>query len=43
MASFKVWDGCKKVLSVDWAGNVIGIGGEGGIEIWRVGDSEDKV
>jgi ribosome biogenesis protein YTM1 len=41
-ASFKAWGGVKKVLSVDWAGGVVGVGGEGGVEIWRVGDGEDR-
>lgn len=40
MATFKAWDGQKKVLSVDWARGVVGVGGEGGMEIWTVG--EDK-
>ena len=39
MASFKVWGGTKKVLDVDWVKDVIGIAGEGGVEVWRV--SED--
>lgn len=39
MASFKVWGGTKKVLDVDWVEDVIGIAGEGGVEVWRV--SED--
>jgi len=37
-ASFKAWDGVKKVLSIDWAAGVVGVGGEGGLETWRVGD-----
>ncbi|KAG1778843.1 WD40-repeat-containing domain protein [Suillus placidus] len=35
VTSFRVWDGMK-VLAVDWAGNVVGIGGEGGMEVWRI-------
>lgn len=38
MASFKAWDGTKKVLSVDWARGVVGVGGEGGFEVWKVGE-----
>ncbi|KAI0045938.1 ribosome biogenesis protein YTM1 [Auriscalpium vulgare] len=28
----------KKVLGVDWAAGVVGIAGEGGVELWRVGE-----
>lgn len=35
VASFRVWDGMK-VLAVDWVGDVVGIGGEGGMEVWRI-------
>ena len=38
MAAFKVWDGSKKVLSVDWRRGVVGVGGEGGLEMWKVGE-----
>ncbi|KAH9835016.1 WD40 repeat-like protein [Rhodofomes roseus] len=42
VTSFRVWEGSekkgKKVLSVDWARGVVGVGGEGGVEIWRVGE-----
>ena len=38
MATFKVWDGIKGVLSVDWGSGLVGIGGEGGLEVWKVGD-----
>jgi len=38
VASFKAWDGVKRVLSVDWKRGVVGVGGEGGLEIWKVGD-----
>jgi ribosome biogenesis protein len=38
MASFKVWDGVKKVLSVDWRNGMVGVGGEGGLEVWKVGE-----
>jgi len=44
VTSFKVWEGTgksgKKVLSVDWARGVVGVGGEGGVEIWRVGQGD---
>ncbi|KIJ64850.1 hypothetical protein HYDPIDRAFT_89591, partial [Hydnomerulius pinastri MD-312] len=46
VASFKAWSasgtesGAMKILSVDWAGDVVGIGGEGGVEVWRVGQGE---
>ncbi|KAF5328371.1 hypothetical protein D9619_013242 [Psilocybe cf. subviscida] len=38
MATFKAWDGGKKVLSVDWRRGVVGVGGEGGLEVWKVGE-----
>lgn len=38
MATFKAWDGGKKVLSVDWKRGVVGVGGEGGLEVWKVGE-----
>ena len=38
VASFKAWDGVKKVLSVDWKRGVVGVGGEGGLEVWRIGE-----
>lgn len=28
---------------MDWAGGVVGIGGEGGMEIWRMGEGEFEV
>ncbi|TRM67126.1 WD40-repeat-containing domain protein [Schizophyllum amplum] len=37
MSSFKVWDGQKKILSIDWKKGVAAIGGEGGLEVWKVG------
>jgi ribosome biogenesis protein len=42
MASFKAWDGLKKVLSVDWNGGVVGVGGEGGLSVWKVGVESDR-
>ncbi|GJE94165.1 NLE and WD40 domain-containing protein [Phanerochaete sordida] len=44
VTSFKVWDARpasgRKILSVDWAPGVVGIGGEGGVEVWRVGEGD---
>ena len=41
VASVKAWDGTpKKILSVDWAGEVVGVGGEGGVEVWRIGQGD---
>ncbi|KAF9234666.1 ribosome biogenesis protein YTM1 [Melanogaster broomeanus] len=40
VASFKAWDGTMKILSVDWVGDVVGVGGEGGVEVWRVGQGD---
>ena len=40
ITSFRAWGGQKKILSVDWAGGVVGIGGEGGMEIWRISEGE---
>jgi ribosome biogenesis protein len=45
VASFRAWDGGKKVLGVDWDAAVsvegekglVGVAGEGGLEVWRVG------
>ncbi|RDB15546.1 Ribosome biogenesis protein YTM1 [Hypsizygus marmoreus] len=42
VASFRAWDGTKKVLSVDWDGGVVGVGGEGGFEVWKVGVEESR-
>ncbi|EIN14717.1 ribosome biogenesis protein YTM1 [Punctularia strigosozonata HHB-11173 SS5] len=42
LASLKTWDGSgQKVLGVDWdtARGIIGIGGEGGMEVWKVGNT----
>jgi ribosome biogenesis protein YTM1 len=35
VTSFEVWDRMK-VLTVNWVGDVVGIGGEGGMEDWRI-------
>jgi len=44
VTSFRVWESLekkgKKVLSLDWARGVVAVGGEGGVEIWRVGEGE---
>ena len=41
VASFKVWNGEKKILAVDATSSsgssIIGVGGEGGVEVWRMG------
>ncbi|RPD60689.1 WD40 repeat-like protein [Lentinus tigrinus ALCF2SS1-6] len=40
VAAFRVWEGAgmKKVLSVDWACGLAGVGGEGGLEVWKVAE-----
>ncbi|KAJ7687563.1 WD40-repeat-containing domain protein [Mycena olivaceomarginata] len=39
VASFKAWDGDKKVLGVDWkTGGIVGIAGEGGLGVWKIGE-----
>ncbi|EKM60514.1 uncharacterized protein PHACADRAFT_246512 [Phanerochaete carnosa HHB-10118-sp] len=43
VTSFKVWEGRaggKKILSIDWAFGMVGIGGEGGVEVWRIGEGD---
>lgn len=43
VASFKTGgDGGKggKILSVDWQGGIVAVGGEGGLEVWRVGEGD---
>lgn len=41
VTSVHAWDGsAKKILSVDWVGEVIGVGGEGGVEVWRIGQGD---
>ncbi|KAF8876828.1 WD40-repeat-containing domain protein [Infundibulicybe gibba] len=39
MASFKAWDGQQKVLSVDWSHGIAGIGGESGLEVWKINEA----
>jgi len=43
VASFKVWDGEKKVLAVDSTSSsgsgIVGVGGEGGLDVWRMGET----
>ena len=36
VANARVWDG-QKVLALDWAGEILGVAGEGGVDIWRAG------
>ena len=44
VASFRAWEGSgKKVLCVDWVGGLVGVGGEGGLEVWKVGEQERSV
>ncbi|KAI0717822.1 WD40 repeat-like protein [Cerioporus squamosus] len=47
VAAFRAWDSAsaagttpKKVLSVDWARGLVGVGGEGGVEVWKVGEGD---
>ncbi|KAI0733326.1 WD40 repeat-like protein [Fomitopsis betulina] len=44
VTSFRAWEATPakggKILSLDWARGVVGVGGEGGVEIWRVDESE---
>ncbi|KAH6901892.1 ribosome biogenesis protein YTM1 [Coprinopsis sp. MPI-PUGE-AT-0042] len=37
ISTFRAWDGTKKILSVDWTRGMVGIGGEGGLDVWKVG------
>jgi ribosome biogenesis protein len=41
VASFKAWNAEKKILAVDATSSsgsgIVGVGGEGGLEVWRVG------
>lgn len=36
VASARVWEG-QKVLALSWAGEVMAVAGEGGVEVWRAG------
>ncbi|KAG6854544.1 ribosome biogenesis protein ytm1 [Blastosporella zonata] len=36
VASFKPWSEGKKVLCVEWEGDMVAVGGEGGLEVWKV-------
>lgn len=38
VATFRAWEGKQKVLSVDWRRGIVGVGGEGGLEVWKVGE-----
>lgn len=43
VAAFHAWEskqGGKKILSVDWARGLVGVGGEGGVEVWKVGEGD---
>ncbi|KAI0754269.1 WD40-repeat-containing domain protein [Daedaleopsis nitida] len=43
VAAFRAWEGReggKKILSVDWARGLVGIGGEGGVEVWKAGEGD---
>lgn len=43
VASFKVWEGEKKVLGVDWGkGGMVGIAGEGGLGVWKVEEQKNR-
>ncbi|KAJ3784550.1 WD40-repeat-containing domain protein [Lentinula aff. detonsa] len=35
ITSFKAWSETKKVLSIDWRQGMVGVGGEGGFEVWK--------
>ena len=47
VTSFRVWEGTPKkggkVLDMDWARSVVAVGGEGGVEIWAVGEGQQAV
>ncbi|GLB45523.1 putative NLE (NUC135) domain containing protein [Lyophyllum shimeji] len=38
VASFRAWEGAGKILSVDWERGMVGVGGEGGFGVWKVGE-----
>ncbi|KJA13423.1 hypothetical protein HYPSUDRAFT_209562 [Hypholoma sublateritium FD-334 SS-4] len=40
VATFRVWKGKQKVLGVDWWRGIVGVGGEGGLEVWKVPDCD---
>lgn len=48
MTSFKIGGSdegggvMKKILDVDWKRGVVGVAGEGGVEVWRVGEEARK-
>ncbi|KAJ3995666.1 WD40-repeat-containing domain protein [Lentinula boryana] len=35
ITNFKAWSETKKVLSIDWRQGMVGVGGEGGFEVWK--------
>ncbi|KAF5373483.1 hypothetical protein D9615_009423 [Tricholomella constricta] len=41
LATFRAWPGAEKVLSVDvdWERGLVGVGGEGGFAVWKVGNA----
>ncbi|KAF9558980.1 ribosome biogenesis protein YTM1 [Agrocybe pediades] len=44
MATFKAFEGenaGKKVLSVSWKRGIVGIAGEGGLSVWKVGEEKE--
>jgi ribosome biogenesis protein YTM1 len=36
VANARIWEG-QKVLALSWAGEVLAVAGEGGVEVWRAG------
>lgn len=44
VVAFKVWDDSlkKKILCVDWVGGLVGVGGEAGLDVWKIGDEVGK-
>ena len=39
VATFRVWEGMK-ILDVEWVGDTLCVGGEGGVEIWRISQGQ---
>ncbi|KAI0700205.1 ribosome biogenesis protein YTM1 [Cytidiella melzeri] len=40
VSSFRVWEGKKKVLGVDWNGGIVGVAGESGVEVWKMSEGD---
>lgn len=41
VTSFKAWEGSgEKILSVDWREGLVCVGGEGGMEVWRMNQGD---